>query len=122
MKPTWTVRREDSRVVLEVGVPLTSELTRELLSVARTEVRNGAATGILLDLRTVHNDTRPFECYEIANSILYRLEFPRRCHVAMLVGPEGDSFGFLETVIRNAGYPWAIFRELDLALAYLVES
>lgn len=90
-------------------------LARELLSVARTKVAQGETPGILFDFRSVPHEARPFDCYELAKATLYRMELPRKCRVAMLVGPTDDSFGFLETVIRNAGYPWALFREFHAA-------
>jgi len=102
--------------------PYTLELA---LAVARELNPLGKKFGVLgclIDIRGTKSVTSNFEKYEFAQKQANHVGVPRHWRIALLKDADDDSPNFLETVMKNAGYSFKIFKDKLRAIEWLKEA
>lgn len=78
---------------------------------------------ILVDVTAARNALRIFDNYEIVtHTIAQEPAIDRHMRVALLVSPDDHSHDFTETVARNAGFNFTLYRDRTQALASLLSD
>lgn len=78
---------------------------------------------ILVDVTEARNTLGISDNYDIVyHKILKEPAVDRRARVALLVHPNDHSHDFTETLARNAGFNFTLYRDRDLALASLAKD
>jgi hypothetical protein len=78
---------------------------------------------ILVDVTEAWNALRISDTYEIVNhKIPQESAIDRYIQVALLVSPDDHSHDFTETVARNAGFNFTLYRDRAQALAALMRD
>ena len=99
--------------------PYTAELARSL---AEELVRFGEKQGVvgcLIDIRGTTSVSSVVEKYEFAYKNATGSGLPHRWRYAFLMDQGDDSPDFIETVMKNAGYVFQIFKNEDEAIEWL---
>lgn len=79
-------------------------------------------TKFLVDARKAINVQMVGDNYNFAaKEISEKPSFDRRAKVACLVSPEDHSHDFIETVLRNNGHNFTLFRNMDKAISHLLD-
>ena len=74
----------------------------------------------LVDATNATNVQSVFDDFAIVNwTTAKEPAIDRRMQIALLVSPEDHSHDFIETVSKNAGYNFRLFREQERAIEYL---
>ena len=78
---------------------------------------------ILVDVTEARNALRILDNYEIVtHTIAQEPAIDRHMRVALLVSPDDHSHDFTETVARNAGFNFRLYRDRTQALASLLND
>ena len=86
------------------------------------QLTKGELHGFLFDVRGVQNVSGVISNYMTVHKDLARFPIFRSVRSAILVDPADNTHDFLETVGRNAGYGFRIFRKDREAIAWLEKS
>lgn len=95
------------------------------VELATTAVEHGELHDIsrfLVDVRDATNIASTTEQYQYARRQLVELGVGRTSRIAVLIDPNDPSHGFIETVLRNAGYNCTLFVDEAFALAWLADE
>ena len=102
--------------------PYTLELA---LKLARDLTRFGEGleiSGCLVDRRGTKNASSATDKYMFAHQKSKTIGIPRHWRYAFLVDQDDDSLGFVETVMKNAGYMFEVFIDEQEAINWLKSS
>jgi hypothetical protein len=78
---------------------------------------------ILVDVTEARNTLGISESYDIVyHKITREPAVDRYARVALLVAPDDHSHDFTETLARNAGFNFTLYRDRDLALASFAQD
>ena len=104
---------------------VTGEVTSAIAAKFGREAEDfGNNTGVdryLFDLRGARNIETVSGNFDFAYEKLPETNLSRTSRSAMLSSPEDSSHDFVETLLRNSGYKVRMFKEKQLAVAWLEE-
>lgn len=103
------------RVQGRITRPTALAFTRELDRLSRER----GIKRFLTDVREASNDLGVLHNYLFANEVMPELELQRDVRSAILTRPDDKTHDFVETALRNAGYPVRLFRDEAAAIAWL---
>ncbi len=126
---------------MEINITV-SEDEKYVIIVGKGEIKSGDPTGllqplieahklakklgirnILVDVTEARNELGAFENYEIVrHRIAEEPAVDRYLRVALLVAPDDHSHDFTETLARNAGFNFTLYRDRAQALASLTQD
>jgi hypothetical protein len=119
---TYTIKPIDSGnyILIEVEGEMTRAVGTEVIVEAHRQARALGIKKFFMDLTKAVNRDTSIEQFQFANNdIRESKEFNRFARCAGLVAPHDHSHDFVETVIRNIGINFRLFRNRQQALDYI---
>ncbi|MBN1827372.1 MAG: hypothetical protein JW958_14020 [Candidatus Eisenbacteria bacterium] len=122
MKYALSISEGETFVRVRVYTSVSEDLALEFLRAASATADKNNVKSFLFDVRGVPCAMGSWAAYEIAYSKLAPLGYRWDSRMALLASPGDQTYDFLRTVARNAGYPWKSFSDEEEAIAWLDNS
>ena len=120
MSYTITPAKDGDYILVEVHGPVTHEIGIKWTLEAHALGKKLGIRKHLVDVTDAVNEDSTVDQYRFANSGLTEHEsFDRYSRIAVLVDPQDHSHDFIETVCRNVGLNFRLFRSRNEAMAFL---
>ncbi len=121
MKYEISVSEDRTYIKVTVYGDITAELQKEFAGNAIRKSQEHNIINFLVDVSQVINTASVLDNYRFAHGDMMRFGQPRAAKIAVLVAPHDSSHNFVETVFKNAGYNFRLFKEKGEALAWFRE-
>lgn len=120
MSYTITIANSGDHIVIEVHGTIDRHIGTQWTAQAHSLGLKLGIHSYLVDVTDAVNTDSTIGQYNFANVDIPELEtFDRFAKVAILANPEDHTHDFIETVCRNSGFNFRLFRTRDDALAFL---
>ncbi|MEJ2454085.1 MAG: hypothetical protein P8103_08015 [Candidatus Thiodiazotropha sp.] len=120
MTYTITPAKDGDYILVEVHGVVTLDIASQWTMEAHTLGKQLGLRKYLVDVTAAVNKDSTLDQYRFANSSMVEdTAVDRYAKIAVLVAPEDHSHDFVETVCRNVGLNFRLFRKRDEAMAFL---
>ncbi len=120
MTYTITPAKDGDFILVEVHGVVTLDIATQWTLEAHALGKELGLRKYLVDVTDAVNKDSPLDQYRFANSSMVEdTAVDRYAKIAVLVAPEDHSHDFVETVCRNVGLNFKLFRKRDEAMTFL---
>ena len=120
MKYIISTSENNTYLHILVNEAVTAELLNDFISEAGNKSIEYGIDNFLFDLRLSPNQTNPSTHYEFVYKRSKELGFkPVSKHALLVDSKDIDDYGFVETVLLNAGYRCKMFTDKSAAIKWL---
>lgn len=119
MKYEISLSDDGSYLHIRLFQSITAELERIFAEEAINAARGKGILRYFADVRGIKNVADPAEKYVLANEEMKHFGLDPASRVAVLISPGDHSHDFIETVFRNAGFNFRLFKDEGEALDWL---
>jgi len=114
------VSEEGDCILVDVNGNIDGKIALQFTTESYKLGKESGITKYFVDLRNSRNIQKLGDKYHFVNQNLIKVpEINKGAKVSCIVNPDDHSHDFIETLMRNSGFNFTIFREINEALDHL---